>query len=280
MTVGRVTAVAWPGQSVLATALAEQADRAGDFPGIGSFPSPSRPIRIVLADTRSRYDSITRGRLPVWSEGAAFPDIGVIVLLCERPADCLYGTLRHELAHLALAWRVGHSLPLWFQEGYAALAAGEWSNLDALQLNWRVAAGTLPDLDELDEALRGDRTDAGTAYALAMTAVTLLQRWGGADGLAPLVANLAREHTFDAAVRVTYRLTEGDFEMRWQRDVSSRYGWVAWGSAVGLFWTLTALLLIWLVRLRRGRDRVRRAALDEGWVIPADEATPDGSEEP
>jgi hypothetical protein len=31
---------------------------------------------------------------------------------------------------------------------------------------------------------------------------------------------------------------------------------------------VTALLMIWLVRVRRGRDRVRRAALDEGWTIP------------
>jgi hypothetical protein len=266
--VGRVTAVAWPGQTILATALAEQADRADQFPGIGSLPD--RPIRLILADTRARYDSLTRGRMPVWSEGAALPDAGAIVLDCEHPSDCLHGALRHELAHLALAWRVGRALPLWFQEGYAALAAGEWSDLDALQLNWRVAQGALPNLDELDQALRGDRTDAGTAYALAMTAVTLLQRWGGGgpDGLARLIGNLASERGFDAAIRVTYRITEGEFETRWQKDVASRYGWVSWASAVGVFWTVTALLLIWLVRLRRRRDAPRRAALDEGWVIP------------
>jgi len=168
---------------------------------------------------------------------------------------------------------VGRALPLWFQEGYAALAAGEWSDLDALQLNWRVAQGALPNLDELDQALRGDRTDAGTAYALAMTAVTLLQRWGGGgpDGLDRLIQNLASERGFDAAIRVTYRLTESEFETRWQKDVASRYGWVAWASAVGLFWAVTALLMIWLVWLRRRRDAPRRAALDQGWVVPPEE---------
>lgn len=264
-----MTAVAWPGQTTLATALAEQADGAGAFPGIGSLPD--RPIRLIVADTRARYDSLTRGRMPTWSEGAAFPDAGVIVLYCGRAADCLHGALRHELAHLALSWRVGRALPLWFQEGYAALAAGEWTDIDALQLNWQVARGAVPNLDELNQELRGDRADAGTAYALAMTAVTLLQRWGGAGGLDRLIENLARERSFDAAIRVTYRITEGEFETRWQKDVGSRYGWVSWASAVGLFWTLAALLMIWLVRLRRRRDKARRASLDEGWVVPTDD---------
>jgi Peptidase MA superfamily len=269
VTVGRVTAVAWPGQAGLAAALAAEAARATPFPGIG--PLPDRPIRLIVADTRARYDSLTEARLPTWSEGAAFPDLDTIVLLCEAPSDCLHGTLRHELAHLALTWRVGHPLPLWFQEGYAALAAGQWSDLDALQLNWQVARGALPNLDELDQTLRGDRVDAGTAYALAMTAVALLQRWGGSGGLERLIDNLARGGSFDAALRATYHVTEGDFERRWQRDVGRRYGWVAWASSVGLFWAVIAVLLVWLVRVRRRRDRVRRAALDEGWTVSGED---------
>ena len=77
MTVGRVTAVSWAGQEALATSLAEFADHASGFPGIGALPD--RPVRLILAPTRQRYDSLTRGRLPFWSEGAAFPDAGTIV---------------------------------------------------------------------------------------------------------------------------------------------------------------------------------------------------------
>jgi len=40
-----------------------------------------------------------------------------------------------------------------------------------------------------------------------------------------------------------------------------------------LFWAALGLVLIWLVRLRaRGRDRARRALLDEGWTVPEDDA--------
>jgi len=239
VTVGRVTAVAWPSQQALAVGLAQAADAAAPFPGVG--PLPDRPIRVILAPTRATFDSLTRGRLPGWSEGAAFPDAGTIVLLSDHPS------------------------------GYAAVAAGEWDRLDALRLNWQVARGVQLDLDELDRALRSDRPDATTAYALATTAVLLLERWGGGHGLEPFIDYLTRDATLDAALRHTYHVTEGDFEARWQRDVAARYGWLGWASAVGLFWAALGLVLIWLVRLRRRRDRARRALLDEGWTLPQDD---------
>ena len=158
MTVGRVTAVAWPAQGALAAALADAADRSPPFPGVG--PLPDRPIRLILAPTRARFDSVTRGRLPGWSDGAAFPERATVVLLAAGPPDRLHSALRHELAHLAL---------------------------------------------------------------------------------------------------------------RWRRDVAARYGWLGWASAVGLFWAALGLGLAWLVRLRRRRDRTRRALLDEGWALPDDD---------
>src|SRR6059036_2783599 len=266
VTVGRVTVVAWPPQATLAVALAEAADRSPPFPGVG--PLADRPIRLILAPTRARFDSLTRGRLPSWSEGAAFPDAGTVVLLSAGPPDRLPAALRHELAHLALRWRVRRLLPLWFEEGYAAVASGEWDRLDVLRLNWQVARGVELDLDQVDRSLRSDQPDAATAYALATTAVLLLERWGGGHGLAPLIEHLTRDPTLDAALRHTYHVTEGDFEVRWQRDVASRYGWLGWASAVGLFWAALGLVLVWLVQLRRRRDRARKALLDEGWILP------------
>jgi len=259
--VGRVTAVAWPGQEALAAAIAEQADGAKNFPGIGALPD--RPIRIILAPNRETYDSLTRGRLPLWSEGAAFPDASTIVLLTDEPANRPTAALRHELAHLALRWQVGRRVPLWFEEGYAAVAAQEWDRFDALRLNWQLARGVRMNLDDVDRALRGSRGDAEAGYALAATAVLLLQRWGGERGLAPLIANLPHAESFDAALRATYHVTEGDFELRWQRDVASRYGWLSWVAAMGFFWLAIGAVLVALLRLRRRRDQAKRQMLDE-----------------
>jgi hypothetical protein len=270
VTVGQVTAIAWPGQEALATAIAEQADQAGIFPGVGRLPA--RPIRIILAPSRARYDSLTRGRLPMWSEGAAFPDAGTIVLLTDKPSNRPTAALRHELAHLALRWHVRRHIPLWFEEGYAAVAAQEWDRLDALRLNWQLARGVHMDLDDIDRALRGAPGDAETGYALATTAVLLLQRWGGERGLAPLMTNLPTAESFDAALRATYHITEGDFELRWQRDIGSRYGWISWLAAMGFFWLAIGALLVALVVLRRKRDRRKRAALEADTAGEPDES--------
>ena len=223
---------------------------------------PDRPIRLLLAPTRATYDSLTRGRLPLWSEGAAFPDAGTIVLLTDKPPNRQTAALRHELAHLALRWRVGYRAPLWFEEGYAAVAAQEWDRLDALQLNWQLARGVRMNLDEVDRSLRGARGDAETGYALATTAVLMLERWGGTRGLAPLIANLPQSESFDAALRATYHVTESDFEERWQRDIGSRYGWLSLAGALGFFWLALGAVLAALVLLRRRRDRAKRAALE------------------
>jgi len=271
-TIGRVSVVTWGDQAALGTALGEAADHASAFPGIG--PLPPRPLRLILAPTRVLYDSLTRGRLPPWSDGAAFPDAATIVLLTAQPGDRLSTSLRHELAHLALRWRVRRPLPLWFEEGYAAVAAGEWGRLDALRLNWQLARGHRMDLDEVDAALRGSDVEANEGYALATTAVMLLQRWGG-DGnaaLRPLIDQLGAGGGFDAALRRTYHVTEGEFEERWMADLSTHYGWLSWAQSVGAFWALLALLSVWLVLRRRRRDRARRALLDEGWELPPEDA--------
>lgn len=267
--VGRVTVVSWPGQAALAAVLGEAADRAAPFPGVGALPD--RPIQLVLAPSRAAFDSITRGRMPSWSEGAAFPDRGLVVLVAVGPPDRLASVLRHELAHIALRWRLRRPAPLWFEEGYAAMAAGEWGRLDALRLNWQVARGAVPNLDEVDQALRGQRGDAEGAYALATSAVLLLQRWGEEQGLTRLIEELQGDAGFEAAIRSTFHLTGDDFEARWQRDLRSRYGWLSWAAGVGLFWLLAAAVLVALVGLRRRRDRLRRARLDEGWVVPPEE---------
>lgn len=270
--VGNVTAVWWAPQGNLAVSLAEEADRPRAFPGI-DFQS-DRPLRIFLAPTRALYDSLTRGRLPSWSEGAAFPGSGNIVLWTRgAPAD-LAVALRHELAHVALRRRVRHGLPLWFEEGYAAVAAGEWGRTQAFQLDWHLLGGASLELDSLDRALRGRATEAAGAYALATTAVALLERWGGKDGLRPFLDALATEPNFDAAMRSTYHMTLDRFEELWAQDVRRRYGWLAGLGAATLFWGVAGILLAALFWRRRRRDAPRRAALDQGWESPPEEPNP------
>lgn len=264
--VGQVTVIYWANDEAAAAVLAEFADRAGPWPGIPVVAK--RPIRVFLAPDQRRFDSLTAGRLPEWGAGAAFPASNTIVvnLSTGDPAR----VLRHELAHLALHRAVRH-VPRWFDEGYAARAAREWDRLDALQVNWALLRGAVPSLRELDRYLLvGGPAQTGAAYALSTTAVLLLERMGGERGLEPLIAALRRTIDFDQALRASYRVTLGQFEEQWRRDLRRRYGWLLVLTSFSAFWGVMGVLLAVLWAWRRRRDRARRAALDEGWVV-ADE---------
>lgn len=258
--VGRVTAIYWPGDEGIAAALAELADRAYQWPGIGTYAPDEMRLIVTRGHT---FDSLTAGRIPGWGAGAALTGSNTIVV---RLGGDPRRVLRHELAHLVLH-RVVRRVPLWFDEGYAAFAAGEWDRLDALRVNLAILRGRIPDLRGLDRALRGGPGEAEAAYALATTAVLLLNRLGGPQGLGPLIVNLRTGEDFDYALRVTYGMTLGQFEKRWREDVRSLYGWLAVGTSVAVLWVavLAVVGTVWI--LRRSRYRRKKKALDVGWVV-------------
>jgi hypothetical protein len=267
--VGHVTVVAWPGQLGLAIDLAKRAGQAAVWPGLGQ--QDTGPLRLILVPDGRRLDSLSAGRVPSWGAAVAVPGARTILLRADN--DNLYGTLRHELAHLALHQVVPVRVPLWFDEGYASWAAGEWERLSGLELNLAVVRGAVPDLRGLDGALRGSASTADAAYALAVSAVTELARRNPTGSLAPLLERLRTGTDFEAAVRATTGLTLPQFEREWRRTLRRRYSLASWLLAGG-GWTVLALTLWALLQRRRRADRVRRAALDQGWEAPAESATP------
>jgi hypothetical protein len=261
--VGQVTAVAWPGQRSLAIDLARRAGSPTEWPGLGRR-TPG-PLHLIVVPDGRRLDSLTTGRAPAWGAGIALPGSRTILLRADR--EDLYGTLRHELAHLALHHAVKGRVPLWFDEGYASWAAGEWNRLGVLDLNLAVVRGAVPDLRSLDGALRGSATTADAAYALAVSAVTELARRNPSGSLTPLLQRLESGEDFDAAVLATTGLTMSQFDTEWRRTTRRRYSLATWLLAGG-GWGVLAFSMWALVRIRRRADRPRRAALDEGWEIP------------
>jgi len=271
--VGRVTVVAWPAQRAVAQALAHAADRPAEWPGLG-VRDPG-PLRLIVVPDGRTLDSLTSGRAPTWGAAIALPGARTILLRADQ--DDLLRTLRHELAHLALHEAVPVRVPLWFDEGYAAWAAGEWERFGGLELNLAVVRGAIPSLTELDGALRGSASTADAAYALAASAVTELARRNPTGTLAPLLERLERGEDFETAVLATTGLTLGRFEESWRRALRHRYTLGQWLIAGG-GWAVVGLVVLWLVHRRSRADRVRRAALDVGWVVEPD--APEAEEGP
>jgi hypothetical protein len=263
--------VAWPAQQAVATDLARLADRPAEWPGLG-VRDPG-PLRLIVVPGAHLLDSLTAGRAPSWGAAIAVPGARTILLRADE--GDLVRTLRHELAHLALHEAVAVRVPLWFDEGYASWAAGEWDRLGTLELNLTVVRGAVPTLTGLDGALRGSASSADAAYALAVSAVAELARRNPTGTLTPLLRRLESGEDFDAAVLATTGLAVGRFEQEWQRAVRRRYTLGNWLIAGG-GWLIVALLVAVQVRRRRRLDRVRRAALDEGWnVEPETEQGPE-----
>lgn len=254
--------MAWPAQRASAIALAELADQPTSWPGLGR--RDPGPLRLIIAPA-DRLEALSRGRLPPWGAGLAYPSARTILLRADSPD--LVATLRHELAHLALHQAVTVRVPLWFDEGYATWASGQWDVFDRLSINLAVARGEIPTLRQLDAALRGSRVTADAAYALAASAALELARRNPAGTLDPLLAHLEAGVGFEQAVLATTGMDADRFEEAWRRSVRTRFGLFTWLAATGFWFTVSGFVVLAYL-LRRHRDRPRRVALDTGWEVP------------
>ncbi|MBW8772300.1 MAG: hypothetical protein JF590_03260 [Gemmatimonadetes bacterium] len=264
--VGEVRAVATSRRLDAAIGMAELADRPTTWPGLGRR-SPG-PLQLVLVADSAEMSRLSHGRAPGWGAAVAFPESRTIILRADLPD--LPRTLRHEVAHLVLGGKVRSRLPLWFDEGYAVLAAGEWDRLTALEVHLSVLATGVPTLGDLDGQLRAAAPTADRAYGLAESAVTALaERMPGGD-LAPLLDSLARGVEFADAVHAVTGRELSRFESEWQQETRKRFRGVLWFIAGG-WWSLVGVAVVVAWWLRRRRDRPRRIALDTGWELPPEE---------
>lgn len=243
-------------------ALAERAERPLDWPGLGRRVPP--PFLLVLADDSVALARLTRGRAPGWGAGVAFPGARTILLRADLPN--LEQTLHHELGHLILRTVVSGRVPLWFDEGYAAWGSGELGRIEGLELNLAVASGRVPTFAELDAMLRGSAVAADLAYALAASAVAEIARRPAPGGLELLLKRLSEGEEFNTALESAIGLSPDRFEDTWRQALRRRYSLLTWLVAGGM-WSVIAFSLAGLVWYRRQRDRPRRAALDQGWVV-------------
>ena len=263
---GEIRVMASRELSAAASSMADIAAEPREWLGLGLVDVT--PLTLVVVPDVAGFSRWSQGRVPQWGAGMTVPSRRLVVIRFD--AGPPLKTLRHELAHLAFHTRIATRVPLWFSEGYAALAAGEHGRLDALQLNLSVALGRVPDLRELDAALRGGSGDAGPAYALAADAVADIARRHPTGTLTPILARLQAGESFSAALEASTGLDPDSFDERWRRAVRGRYNLGIW-TVTGGAWLVVVLVLWVAAALRRARDAPRRLALDDGWPAPPPE---------
>jgi hypothetical protein len=222
--------------------------------------APGPAIRVVLAPEAS---PLARA-VPAWVTGYTDGYSNSVVLLAERtpsyPDGGLEEVLAHEVAHVLIHRAAGgRRVPRWFDEGLAMLAARSWRLRDQTELLIGLWGPRTP-LWKLDDLFQGDRRQVERGYALSGTLVQdLVERYGPAVPRIVL-ARVARDDTFDLAIRGATGATLIEVgEAFWERQGTLKRWIPVLTSTAALWFGISVLAIVAAVRRRRQRAAEAKA---------------------
>jgi len=258
---GRFTVVAGRRDERMARALLASAVANDRFPGL---KPPVARVLIAVAPDPEAFRAWVGPFAPEWGAAIAFSDQQRIIMqgsYAGSDAGDPLVVLRHELAHLALHEQLGSRPSRWFDEGYASVAAGEFSREQVFETTLGMVWRTLPSFEALEDGFRGGGMEASWSYAMAHRIVSEMRELGGDAGLARFFSEWEGTNSFEKAVRSSYGMTGEALEKHWQSQTRRRYGALALVTNVSAVVGVLALALVPLVIQRRKRDRARLEAM-------------------
>jgi hypothetical protein len=273
---GRIDVKAEPGLEATAHELASQADveLASIALDLVDLPTPQRIHLQVVRDSSSLASVSPDNRgAPSWAIGVAYPDLAVISIALRRGgavADARQ-TLRHELAHVALAAALGDRAPHWLHEGFAYQHSAEasWDRMETLAgMAW--FGGIFP-IEELDQHFPAEEAPANRAYAESYDFVGYLARRGRWEDNADLgdrwpfrafLRAIGQGKDLDHAAISSFGKPLHALFDEWKDSLSKRYLFAPIGLLGLALWILCAMLLAIAFWRRRRANRRRMAQWD------------------
>jgi hypothetical protein len=175
-------------------------------------------VTFIITPTREEWRRITGGA-PDWAQGISDPYHRVTILKSPRYGDPLRPfnvTAVHELVHLLL--RTGHPdvfIPRWLDEGLAQILSGESLDLRTSLISQAVLSGRIHNFFQIEHVMGMRAQEASLAYAESITAVDLLIRTYGWDGVRKYAAALRSGLEPDEAFIRVFGIHLGEFEGQW-----------------------------------------------------------------
>ena len=217
------------------------------------------PVQVYLAPSEAAFRELTRGQIPHWGAGCAFPSEGIVVLRRLSSYSRLRQVAHHELAHILLHSLMPGTVPVWFHEGASMWASHEWRLHQSLETMYAGLVGGLHSLQSIDHLLSLPASRANLAYTQSLLAVIHLVRLGGTDAVAKVVEVVGTGVPFSAALQHASGLSPEAFEASLNEFVRGRFSLAAVATAPEALWTYVAFgfLLVVIGVRRRTRTRVR-----------------------
>jgi hypothetical protein len=216
-------------------------------------------VTYIITPTREEWRRITGG-IPDWSQGISNPFYKVAILKSPRfgdPMHPFYVTAIHELVHLLLrSGKPDAYIPRWLDEGLAQTLSGESLQLRTGLISQAVLSGRVHNFFQIERVMQMRASEASLAYAESITAVDLLLKNYGWDGMRRYIAALRDGLDPDKASIRAFGIHIGEFEGQWFDYLRENYrfsffqNWHFYLGVIFLPFLALAGLFAWLRRRR------------------------------
>jgi hypothetical protein len=183
-------------------------------------------VTYIITPNREEWHRITGG-IPDWAQGISDPYHRVTILKSPRfgdPMHPFYVTAVHELVHLLLrSGRPDAYIPRWLDEGLAQILSGESLNLRTGLISQAVLSGRLHTFYQIEQVMSMPPQEAQLAYAESITAVDLLIKDYGWNGVRNYTNALRSGLEPDEAFVKTFGIHLGRFETEWFNYMKKTY---------------------------------------------------------
>ncbi|MBU1937961.1 hypothetical protein KKG05_11230 [bacterium] len=214
-------------------------------------------VTYIITPTREEWQRVTGG-IPDWAQGISNPHYRITILKSPRfgdPMHPFYVTAIHELVHLLLrSGKPDAYIPRWLDEGLAQTLSGESLQLRTGLISQAVLSGRVHNFYQIEHVMQMRASDASLAYAESVTAVDLLLKNYGWDGMRRYIAALRDGLDPDKAFIRAFGIHIGEFEGQWFNYLRENYRFSIFQSlefSLGFVFLFFLALAGIFVRLRR-----------------------------